>query len=211
MYETFLFSEEKNEKGEKTPTEVKLAHIGESAAEAADIIGGMAGKLSEMFEAAGNDGAADAMDTVEGVMSTVSNIGKGFAEGGLVGGIAAAAGEAIGWITKAFQANARHKAALKKIMTETIAQQREYNLALMEQNLEYEKATTIFGTDEYGKAANAVTVLKDAVSDLNGELKGTGKYSGGYLSFFNGAFGKIDLLSKEQRKFYDAYAGLADF
>lgn len=205
-----LFSEEKNEKGEKTPTEVKLAHIGEAAAEAADIIGGMAGKLSEMFEAAGNDGAADAMDTVEGIMSTVSNIGKGFAEGGLVGGIAAAAGEAIGWITKAFQANARHEAALKKIMTETIAQQREYNLALMEQNLEYEKATTIFGTDEYGKAANAVTVLKDAVSDLNGELKGTGKYSGGYLSFFNGAFGKIDLLSKEQRKFYDAYAGLAD-
>lgn len=205
-----LFSEEKNEKGEKTPTEVKLARIGESAAEAADIIGGMAGKLSDMFEAAGNDGAADAMDTVEGVMSTVSNIGKGFAEGGIVGGIAAAAGEAIGWITKAFQANARHKKALEEIMNETIAQQREYNLALMEQNLEYEKATTIFGTDEYGKAANAVTVLKNAVSDLNGELKGAGKYSGGYLSFFNGAFGKIDLLSKEQREFYDAYAGLAD-
>ena len=204
-----LFSEGKE--GEKeTPTEVKLARIGESAAEAADMIGDIAGKLSDMFEAAGNDGAADAMDTVEGVMSTVSNIGKGFAEGGIVGGIAAAAGEAIGWITKAFQANARHKKALEEIMNETIAQQREYNLALMEQNLEYEKATTIFGTDEYGKAANAITVLKDAVSDLNGELKGTGKYSGGYLSFFNGAFGKIDLLSKEQREFYDAYAGLAD-
>ncbi|WP_279134831.1 tape measure protein [Parabacteroides johnsonii] len=204
-----LFSEGKE--GEKeTPTEVKLARIGESAAEAADMIGDIAGKLSDMFEAAGNDGAADAMDTVEGVMSTVSNIGKGFAEGGIVGGIAAAAGEAIGWITKAFQANARHKKALEEIMNETIAQQREYNLALMEQNLEYEKATTIFGTDEYGKAANAVTVLKNAVSDLNGELKGTGKYSGGYLSFFNGAFGKIDLLSKEQRDFYDAYAGLAD-
>ena len=86
--------------------------IGEAAAEAADMIGGIAGKLSEMFEAAGNDGAADAMDTVEGVMSTVSNIGKGFAEGGLVGGIAAAAGEAIGWITKAFQANADRKSVV---------------------------------------------------------------------------------------------------
>lgn len=205
-----LFSEEKNEKGEKTPTEVKLAHIGEAAAEAADMIGGIAGKLSDMFEAAGNDKAAEAMDIVEGVMSTVSNIGKGFAEGGLAGGIATAAGEAIGWITKAFQANAVHKAALKKIMTETIAQQREYNLALMEQNLEYEKGSTIFGTDEYGKAANAVTVLKDAIVGLNEELKGSGKYAGGYLSFFNGALGKIDLLSKEQRDFYDAYAGLAD-
>lgn len=115
-----------------------------------------------MFEAAGNDGMAEAMDAVQGVMTSVSNIGRGFAEGGVVGGIAAAAGEAIGWVTKAFQASARHKAALEKIMEEVTAQQREYNLLLMEQNLELEKAQTIFGTDTYGKAANAVRVMKDA-------------------------------------------------
>lgn len=107
------------------------------------------------------------------VMSAISNIGQGFAKGGIVGGIAAAVGEAANFIGQAFAANARHKAALKEIMNETIAQQREYNLLLMQQNLEYEKAATIFGTDVYGKAANAVTVMKNAVASLNAELKGT--------------------------------------
>ena len=100
------------------------------------MVGNMAGNLSKMFEAAGNEGAAEAMDTVQNVMSAVSNIGEGFANGGIVGGIAAAVGEAANFIGQAFAASARHKAALKEIMNETIAQQREYNLLLMQQNLE---------------------------------------------------------------------------
>lgn len=35
------------------------------------------------------------------------------------------------------------------------------------------RLATIFGTDVYGKAANAVTVMKNAVASLNAELKGT--------------------------------------
>ena len=58
-------------------------------------------------------------------------------------------------------------------MNEAISQQRSYNLLLMQQNLEYEKATTVLGTDEYGKAANAVKVLKEATEELNKELSGT--------------------------------------
>ena len=156
----------------------KLALIGESAAESAQLVGNLAGQLAEMFEAAGNDSAAQAMTDVQDVMNTVSNIGKGFAEGGLVGGIAAAAGEAIGWVTKAFQASARHKEALRAIMNETLAQQREYNLLLMRQNLEYKKAATILGEDTYGKAKNAVKVMKDAYKDLQDELAGTAEQQG---------------------------------
>ena len=129
------------EDGEDKGLEAKLKRLGESAAASAEMVGDLAGRLSEMFEAAGNDGMAEAMDAVQGVMTSVSNIGRGFAEGGVVGGIAAAAGEAIGWVTKAFQASARHKAALEKIMEEVTAQQREYNLLLMEQNLETLRAT----------------------------------------------------------------------
>lgn len=161
------------EDGEEKGLEAKLKRLGESAAASAEMVGDLAGRLSEMFEAAGNDGMAEAMDAVQGVMTSVSNIGRGFAEGGVVGGIAAAAGEAIGWVTKAFQASARHKAALEKIMEEVTAQQREYNLLLMEQNLELEKAQTIFGTDTYGKAANAVRVMKDAYAGLKAEIAGT--------------------------------------
>lgn len=198
------------EYGEEKGLEAKLKRLGESAAASAEMVGDLAGRLSEMFEAAGNDGMAEAMDAVQGVMTSVSNIGRGFAEGGVVGGIAAAAGEAIGWVTKAFQASARHKAALEKIMEEVTAQQREYNLLLMEQNLELEKAQTIFGTDTYGKAANAVRVMKDAYAGLKAEIAGTAEQQKkfGYTETGSAFWNKI--VNKGYSELKDAYSGLAD-
>ena len=198
------------EDGEDKGLEAKLKRLGESAAASAEMVGDLAGRLSEMFEAAGNDGMAEAMDAVQGVMTSVSNIGRGFAEGGVVGGIAAAAGEAIGWVTKAFQASARHKAALEKIMEEVTAQQREYNLLLMEQNLELEKAQTIFGTDTYGKAANAVRVMKDAYAGLKAEIAGTAEQQKkfGYLDTGSAFWNKM--VNKGYSELKDAYSGLAD-
>ena len=198
------------EDGEEKGLEAKLKRLGESAAASAEMVGDLAGRLSEMFEAAGNDGMAEAMDAVQGVMTSVSNIGRGFAEGGVVGGVAAAAGEAIGWVTKAFQASARHKAALEKIMEGVTAQQREYNLLLMEQNLELEKAQTIFGTDTYGKAANAVRVMKDAYAGLKAEIAGTAEQQKkfGYLDTGNAFWNKI--MNKGYSELKDAYSGLAD-
>lgn len=200
----------RGEDGEEKSLEAKLKRLGESAAASAEMVGDLAGRLSEMFEAAGNDGMAEAMDAVQGVMTSVSNIGRGFAEGGVVGGIAAAAGEAIGWVTKAFQASARHKAALEKIMEEVTAQQREYNLLLMEQNLELEKAQTIFGTDTYGKAANAVRVMKDAYAGLKAEIAGTAEQQKkfGYLDTGNAFWNKI--VNKGYSELKDANSGLAD-
>lgn len=198
----------KNEDGDKEKSlEEKLINLGKSAAAAADMVGILAGQLSKAFEAAGNDSMAQSMSDVQDVMSAVSNIGKGFAQGGVVGGIAVVAGEAIGFITKAFSASARHKAALKAVMNETIAQQREYNLLLMQQNLEYERGTTIFGTDSYGKAHNAIKVMKQAVEELNAALHGSGKSDTGY---FKALGARIDIYSASRRKMADAYAGLAD-
>lgn len=200
----------RGEDGEEKSLEAKLKRLGESAAASAEMVGDLAGRLSEMFEAAGNDGMAEAMDAVQGVMTSVSNIGRGFAEGGVVGGIAAAAGEAIGWVTKAFQASARHKAALEKIMEEVTAQQREYNLLLMERNLELEKAQTIFGTDTYGKAANAVRVMKDAYAGLKAEIAGTAEQQKkfGYTETGSAFWNKI--VNKGYSELKDAYSGLAD-
>lgn len=58
-----------------------------------------------MFDALGNEGMADTMGNVQDAMSSISNIGQGFAKGGIVGGIAAAAGEAVNWIGKIAQAH----------------------------------------------------------------------------------------------------------
>nr|DAL13595.1 MAG TPA_asm: tail tape measure protein [Caudoviricetes sp.] len=195
--------------GDKS-TEAKLAKIGEAAAESADMVGNMAGSLSDMFEAMGNNGAAEAMDTVQNVMGAISNIGEGFAKGGIIGGIAAAVGEAANFIGQAFAAEARHQAALKEIMNETISQQRAYNLLLMQQNLEYERATTIFGTDSYGKAKNAIKVMKDAVAALNEELEGTEEQKKNQSNSPFGFIGALFGIKDPKAALKKAYAGLAD-
>lgn len=199
-----LFSKNKDGKGEST--EAKLKKLGASASETADLIGGITSKLSDMFEAAGNQGMADAMDAITDAMSSVSNIGKGFSQGGIVGGITAAASEAIGFVTKAFQASARHAEALKKIQQEITAQQRAYNLALLEEKLAFEQASTVFGDLDYTKAVNAVEVLREAYERLNSELKGTDAQQKKYRDGFN-IFGTKLFDYSEIKK---AYAGLAD-
>ena len=199
-----LFSKNKDGKGESV--EAKLKKLGASASETADLIGGITGKLSEMFETAGNTGMADAISTITDVMSSVSNIGKGFAQGGLVGGIASAAGEAIGFVTKAFQASARHAEALKKIQQEVIAQQRAYNLALLEEKLAFEQASTVFGDLDYTKAINAVEVLREAYERLNSELKGTASQQKKYQD----GFGMLGVKLFDYSEIQKAYSGLAD-
>lgn len=199
-----LFSKNKDGKGEST--EAKLKKLGASASETADLIGGITSKLSDMFEAAGNQGMADAMDAITDAMSSVSNIGKGFSQGGIVGGITAAASEAVGFVTKAFQASARHAEALKKIQQEITAQQRAYNLALLEEKLAFEQASTVFGDLDYTKAVNAVEVLREAYERLNSELKGTDAQQKKYRDGFN-IFGTKLFDYSEIKK---AYAGLAD-
>ncbi len=165
-----LFSKE--DKDGKTKKSMK--DLAKDAAACADVIGGLAGQLADMFNSIGDTETADAFSSVQDMMSTVSNIGKGFAEGGLVGGIAAAAGEAINYVGKALQANQRHKEALKKIMQEVEAEQRAYNMLILQQNLAYEEAATIFGTMSWEKAKRAVEVMKDAYAKLNEEIYGEG-------------------------------------
>ena len=153
-------------KGDKSDKEKKIKRLAEASAEVAGEVGNIAGGLSKMFEEIGNDSMAEAMGTIEDVMKGVSNIAKGFANGGVVGGVMAAVGEAINIIGKAFSAGARHRAALNAIMKERIAQQQAYNLLLMQEALLYERGTTAFGTDRYGKATNAIHVMAQAAQEF---------------------------------------------
>lgn len=127
----------------------KLALIGESAAESAQLVGNLAGQLANLFEAAGNDSMGQSMTDVQDVMNSVSNIGKGFAQGGLVGGIAAAAGEAIGWVTKLFQ---RHDAKSQKM----IERSKEYSQQLQYINDAIERRMSSFlGNAKYMRVDRA--------------------------------------------------------
>lgn len=169
IFETFKkgFAELKDAKG-FSETASAIGKITNAAKTASD-------SLSQMFEGMGQNAVSGVFDAFSSVFSSVSNIGNGFANGGLVGGIASTVGEAANWIGKAFEANTRHKEALKEIMNQTIAQQREYNLLLKEQNLLYEQGTTIFGNNLYGKAKNAVNLLSDTNKEFAKELSKLGE------------------------------------
>lgn len=143
-----------------------IGTIGGAAADAA-------GELAAMFDQMGDTQTADAISGVQQVMSAVSNIGQGFAKGGIVGGIGAAIGEAANFIGQAFAAEARHREALKEIERAKLDFQRQYNLALLEQNLLLKEASNVFGERRIMKAANAMQVYKDALSQFEAEMKGS--------------------------------------
>lgn len=132
-----------------------------------------AGELSDMFEVMGDTQTADAIGGVQQVLGAVSNIGQGFAKGGIIGGIGAAIGEAANFIGQAFAAEARHQEALKEIERAKLDFQRQYNLALLEQNLLLEKATSVFGERQVEKAINAIDVFRQAYAQLKQEMAGS--------------------------------------
>ena len=159
-----------------------IGTIGGAAADAA-------GELAAMFDQMGDTQTADAISGVQQVMSAVSNIGQGFAKGGIVGGIGAAIGEAMNFIGQAFAAEARHREALKEIERAKFDFQRQYNLALLEQNLLLKEATSVFGERQIMKAANAMQVYKEALSQFEAEIKGSAPTMNWIERFTGDAFG----------------------
>jgi|GEM_PF-4031405 len=189
-------------------TEQKLAGIGAAAAGSADAIGGLAGKLADVFAAAGNGALAGAMEDVQGVMSSISSIGQGFANGGIAGGIGAAVGEVANWAAKAFGAAAAHRAALGALREEILAQERMNGLLGLRNQLEGERFDTVFGADRYGKALGAIEVYEKAIDRLNGALAGTERQKNeqSLNSFIANLFRIEDANAALKR----TYAGLAD-
>lgn len=90
--------------------------------------------------------------------------------------ILAIIGAAVQIITALFsltsKAEKEHQEALKEVAENKLKMQREYNLLLMEQNLLMKEATSIFGEDQIAKAARAIEVYRQALSDYREELKG---------------------------------------
>lgn len=149
------------------------------AKEIAGSIGTIAGaaqeagaELGAMLEQLGESEIADAVNGVQQLMGAVSNIGQGFAKGGIVGGIGAAVGEGMKFLASAFAAEVRHKEALNEIERAKLDFQRQYNLLLLQQNLLMKDAESIFGEKQVAKAANAIEVYRQALAQFKEELQG---------------------------------------
>lgn len=165
----------------------------------------------------GQNDAANAIGTMLSTTESLSNAFDSFKKGGFKN-ILSGIGDVVGAVTAVFgmaiQANERHHEALKQIMTDTIAQQQQYNLLLLQQNELYKEGTTIFGTDIYAKALNSVKVMKDAQDDLNKALIGTAQQQERFSSSTYNSLSKWEKVVKGITDSYselkDQYSGLAD-
>lgn len=146
-------------------------------------------------------------DTLAGIGTAAAGAGQ-IMTGDILGGITSVVSGISSIFSMASQAAERHREALAAVMNSQIAQQREYNLLLLEQNLLYEKGTTIFGSDEYGKAMQSIEVYKQALADLNEAMAGTDAQKRAQSRRYNSLslFGIKDAQSTLKQ----IYAGLAD-
>lgn len=149
-------------KNESTTEEQSTAWMkfAESLQETAAIVGSLAGQLSSMFDALGNEGMAEAMDDLKAGMDSVNNISQGFAQGGAVGGIIATASEAIGWVTRLAQ---KHDKKLDKAIQNSVREVKKLQNAYANMTTDIERRLTgIYGGDEYvDMLANYKTQLEE--------------------------------------------------
>lgn len=130
-----------------------------------------AGELSGLFDALGMDEASDTVEGVQQILGAVTNIGEGFAKGGVIGAAGAALGEFINFAKSSIEAENRRYEAVKEIQNAKIEFQRQYNILLMEQNLLLEEASNIFGERQIMSATNAINVYRQALDDLNASMQ----------------------------------------
>lgn len=146
-------------------------------------------------------------DTLAGLGTTAAGVGQ-IMTGDVLGGISSIVSGVSSIFSMANDAARRHKEALQAIMEAKIAQQREYNLLLLQQNLLYEQGTTIFGNDSYEAAKNAVDNYKEAIRQLNQELAGTDAQRG--KQKMDARFKSIFGMNYANAALKQQYAGLAD-
>jgi len=146
-------------------------------------------------------------DTLTGIGTAAAGVGQ-IMTGDILGGITSVVSGISSIFSMARQAAERHREAIAAVMNSQIALQREYNLLLLEQNLLYEKGSTIFGSDEYGKAMQAIEVYKQALADLNKAMAGTDARKRAQSRHYN--FLSLFGIKDAQSTLKQIYAGLAD-
>lgn len=108
--------------------EDKFMAICAAVGAAAQVVGQLASQASEMADALGAEGLGDALGYLGDAMGSVQNIASGFAQGGIFGGIMAAAGEAMNWITKlAMAGDAKHQKNIENLQKQIDVLQKSYD------------------------------------------------------------------------------------
>lgn len=107
--------------------EAKFYAICTAVGSASDLVADLTSQFAEMVDAMGAEGLGKIAGTLSNVVSDIGGVAKGFANGGMVGGIAAAAGAVMKWTTSIFMAgDRRHERNIQRIQEKIDALQKSY-------------------------------------------------------------------------------------
>ena len=138
--------------------EDKWKNIGGYATSFGNALVKAAGAMKEIAEATGNDGLANAAETMEGIGGMMSNIGQGFAQGGWIGGAISAVQSIFDATLGAITNIVKQEAIAKKYADDWAASIERLSISVDDSAFQ-----TIFGQKniDYGRAK-----LKEATSAL---------------------------------------------
>lgn len=168
--------------------EEKTTSLLSTISQKANTVANVVSELQSMF------GGLD--ESLDLALETVGNIAQGFATGGIVGGAMAVVGEGMKLFSKASEAAARHRKALKEIEESRLASQRAYNLLLLEQNLLLKEAVSIFGEKQIQKATNAIANYRESLQDLKTEMQGDFTPNAAYEEYLKKGSASGGIMSK---------------
>lgn len=137
--------------------------IAKGAQQASAVIQSLGGAVKEAFGVEDDGGL---ISFITGVTDVATKALTGDIMGAITGGIGVLAG-IIGSFTKLSKENRKTE---REAQEARLRMQEAYNLALIRQNLEYQRGQTLLGEDKYGKMINSVKVYNDLLKKNREEI-----------------------------------------
>lgn len=189
---------------------LSVSKVGKGVTDAIPLIKEMGTSLGSIFgdsELSGEvQNLTEALTSLSGVASGIGSI----MSGDILGGITSLIGVVGSLFSKAQKVEAEMMEKRRKAVEALTKVQHEYTQELMRQNLAYERGSTIFGEDTYGKARNSVEVARKSLLELRKSMKFTKQELSGnnILDWFGGGLTESGFGSKANRSINNQIADI---
>ena len=189
---------------------LSVSKVGKGVTDAIPLVKEMGTSLGSIFgdsELSGEvQNLTDALTSLSGVASGVGSI----MSGDILGGVTSLIGVVGSIFSKAQKVEAEMMEKRRKAVEALTKVQHEYTQELMRQNLAYERGSTIFGEDTYGKARNSVEVARKSLLELRKSMKFTKQELSGnnILDWFGGGLTESGFGSKANRSINNQIADI---
>ena len=181
---------------------LSVSKVGSSIKDATPLVKELGSSLGAIFGdgdiANEVEALTDALTSLSGVVSGVGSI----MSGDILGGVTSLIGVVGNLFSKAQKAENDMMEKRRKAVESLTKVQHEYTMELIRQNLAYERGSTIFGEDTYGKARNSIEVARKSLLELRKSMKFTKQELSGnnLLDWFGGGLSEGGFGGRQNRE-----------